>query len=169
MLPALRPATLNSNPRMVAPGPVSAGIARPRAPLAHRVPFALTVFLSAFLLFQVQLVITKFLLPWFGGVAAVFTTCMLFFQLALLAGYLYSHLLMRARPRSQRLLHVALLVACAAVALLLALRWPAPILPGAGWKPTGAGAPTAQILLLLAVSVGLPFFALSTTGPLLQA
>src|SRR5512144_1041696 len=114
---------------MVAPNPLFA-IGSPRARLA---PFALTVFLSAFQLFQVQLLITKFLLPWFGGVAAVFTTCMLFFQVALLGGYFYAHLLMRAGARIQRFVHLALLVMGAALVIFLALRWTAPILPGPAW------------------------------------
>src|SRR5512146_203939 len=135
---------------MVAPSPVSPGIPSPRA----RFAFALTVFLSAFLLFQVQLIITKFLLPWFGGVAAVFTTCMLFFQVALLAGYFYAHLLMHARVRTQRVIHIALLLACAATVGVLATHWRAPILPGPEWKPAGPEAPTVRLLLLLAASVG---------------
>ena len=133
------------------------------------VPFALTVWLSAFLLFQVQLVITKYVLPWFGGVAAVFTTCMLFFQVALLGGYLYSHLLMRRRPRTQRWIHAGLLLASVVVLGVLGTRWPAPITPAAWWKPGGSDAPVWHILVLLAASVGLPYFTLSTTGPLLQA
>ncbi len=154
---------------MVAPSPVSAGTEGPRARFARGLPFALTVFLSAFLLFQVQLVITKCLLPWFGGVAAVFTTCMLFFQVALLAGYFYAHLLMHGHPRTQRIVHVSLLITGVVVIAVLALHWPAPLLPSPAWKPADANAPTARLLLLLAASVGLPYFALSTTGPLLQA
>jgi SAM-dependent methyltransferase len=124
--------------------------------------YALTILVSAFLLFQVQPVIAKIILPWFGGSAAVWTTCLLFFQMVLLLGYLYSHAVIRyLKPRAQMLVHTGLLVVSA-----LAL----PIYPSASWKPSGAGAePTLQILGLLAVSVGLPYFLLSTTGPLLQA
>jgi SAM-dependent methyltransferase len=123
--------------------------------------YALTTLVSAFLLFQVQPVIAKIILPWFGGSAAVWTTCLLFFQLALLAGYLYSHALVRyLKPRTQMLVHGALLLASA-----LAL----PIYPNAAWKPVAPNDPIFRILGLLAVTVGLPYFALSTTGPLLQA
>ena len=123
--------------------------------------YALTILVSAFLLFQVQPVIAKIILPWFGGSAAVWTTCLLFFQMVLLLGYLYSHAVVRyLRPRVQMVLHVCLLVVSIAVL---------PIYPSAAWKPTGAGEPTLQILGLLAVSIGLPYFLLSTTGPLLQA
>ncbi len=154
---------------MVTSTPAQAEFESPRARIARLAPFAVTVFLSAFLLFQVQPLIAKFLLPWFGGVAAVFTTCMLFFQVVLLGGYAYSHLLMRASAKRQRFIHVLLLVATAALMLLLATRWAAPILPGAAWKPAGSGAPVGHLLLLLSASVGLPYFALATTGPLLQA
>jgi len=123
--------------------------------------YALTILVSAFLLFQVQPMIAKIILPWFGGSAAVWTTCMLFFQLALLLGYLYAHALIRfARPRVQMIVHIALL-AVSALAL--------PIYPRLAWKPVGTEEPTRAILVLLAVTVGLPYFLLSTTGPLLQA
>lgn len=123
--------------------------------------YALTILVSAFLLFQVQPVIAKIILPWFGGSAAVWTTCMLFFQVALLLGYLYSHALVRyLRPRVQMLVHCAMLVVSALVL---------PILPNASWKPATPDEPTLRILGLLAVTVGLPYFMLATTGPLIQA
>ena len=123
--------------------------------------YALTILVSAFLLFQVQPVIAKIILPWFGGSASVWTTCLLFFQMVLLLGYLYSHAVVRyLKPRAQMLLHAGLLVAS-----VLAL----PIYPNVSWKPVGASEPTLAILGLLAVTVGLPYFLLSTTGPLLQA
>ncbi|HEV2447227.1 MAG TPA: hypothetical protein VGS58_14945, partial [Candidatus Sulfopaludibacter sp.] len=123
--------------------------------------YALTILVSAFLLFQVQPVIAKIILPWFGGSAAVWTVCLLFFQVVLLLGYLYAHALVRyLKPRAQAALHCILLVAS-----LAAL----PIYPGDWLKPTGTGDPTLGILALLALTVGLPYFLLSTTGPLLQA
>ena len=67
--------------------------------------YACTIFLSAFLLFQVQPLIAKMILPWFGGSAAVWTACVLFFQLLLLLGYLYSHWTIRyLRPKTQTIL-----------------------------------------------------------------
>ena len=123
--------------------------------------YALTILVSAFLLFQVEPVIAKIILPWFGGSAAVWTACLLFFQVALLAGYLYAHALVRyLRPRAQGALHIALL---AVSALTLA------VYPDARLQPYGGGDPTWRILLLLARTVGLPYFLLSTSGPLLQA
>jgi SAM-dependent methyltransferase len=123
--------------------------------------YALTILVSAFLLFQVQPIIAKIILPWFGGSAAVWTTCLLFFQMVLLLGYLYSHAAIRyLKPRAQMLLHAVLLAA--SVAAL-------PIYPNVSWKPVGGSDPAMQILGLLAVTVGLPYFLLSTTGPLLQA
>lgn len=125
------------------------------------VPFAATVFLSALLLFQVQPVIAKAILPWFGGTAAVWATCMVFFQVTLLAGYLYAHaLITRAGARRQRFIHAGLL---AAAALSL------PITPSVRWRPVVGASPSARILLVLAITVGLPYLLLSTTGPLLQA
>lgn len=123
--------------------------------------YGLTIFLSAFLLFQVQPLIGKMILPWFGGSAAVWTTCMLFFQSVLLLGYFYSHWVVRyLTPSRQSLLHGSLLL----ISLLLI-----PISPSLEWKPSGAENPTLRILGLLTVSIGLPYFVLSTTGPLLQA
>jgi SAM-dependent methyltransferase len=123
--------------------------------------YALTIVVSAFLLFQVEPVIAKIILPWFGGSAAVWTTCLLFFQMVLLLGYLYSHAVIRyLKPRAQMLLHASLLV----VSVLVL-----PIYPSVAWKPAGGTEPTVEILGLLAVSIGLPYFLLSTTGPLLQA
>src|SRR6266853_271715 len=122
--------------------------------------YAVTIFLSAFLLFQVQPLIAKVILPWFGGSAAVWTICMLFFQVLLLAGYVYSHAYVRARIPARRHIHVALLVLAAATL---------PLAASTAWKPEGGEDPTWRILGLLATSVGLPYFVLSTTGPLVQA
>src|SRR5713101_6244958 len=122
---------------------------------------ALTIFVSAFLLFQVEPLIAKMILPWFGGVAAVWTVCLLFFQSLLLLGYLYAHLLTRRLvPRTQGWLHAGLL----AVSLLVL-----PILPQDSWKPLGPEHPALHILWVLLLTVGLPFFLLSATSPLLQA
>jgi hypothetical protein len=123
--------------------------------------YAVTIFLSAFLLFEVQPMIGKIILPWFGGSASVWSTCLLFFQACLLIGYLYAHCSTRyLKPRQQALLHIALLAL--SVALL-------PILPSPDWKPTHAGDPSSRILSLLAATIGLPYILLSTTSPLLQA
>ena len=123
--------------------------------------YALTVFVSAFLLFQVQPVMSKTILPWFGGAPAVWTTCLLFFQVLLFFGYTYAHLLTRTvRPGLQGLIHLGVIVA----ALLLL-----PITMGPEWKPADNSHPTLRILLLLGANVGVPYFLLSSTGPLVQA
>ncbi len=123
--------------------------------------YGATIFVSAFLLFQVQPIIARLILPWFGGSAAVWTTCLLFFQTLLLGGYLYAHWLVgRMGARRQWAVHATLLAAS-----LLTL----PIVPAASWKPSGVENPTLQILGLLAVSLGLPYFLLSATSPLIQA
>lgn len=123
--------------------------------------FAATILLSAFLLFEVQPMIGKIILPWFGGSASVWSTCLLFFQAALVAGYLYAHCSTRyLKPRQQAVLHMLLLAV--SIALL-------PILPAPDWKPAHPGDPSGRILLLLAATIGLPYVLLSTTTPLLQA
>jgi SAM-dependent methyltransferase/MFS family permease len=124
--------------------------------------YAATIFLSSFLLFLVQPLIARLILPWFGGSAAVWTTCMLFFQALLLAGYAYAHLLEKklTQGKLQPLVHTVLLAA--AVAML-------PIAPAEAWKPAGDDEPISRILLLLAASVGLPYFLVASTSPLLQA
>jgi len=123
--------------------------------------YAATILLSAFLLFQIQPMIARFILPWFGGSAAVWSAALLFFQLLLLAGYFYAHCLIRyVRPKAQVLVHAALL------ALSLAAL---PIVPSARWRPDGASDPTFRILLVLAATIGLPYTLLAATSPLLQA
>lgn len=123
--------------------------------------FAAATFLGAFLLFQVQPLIGKYILPWFGGATSVWTTCLLFFQIVLLSGYAYAHLITRIkRPAVQAIVH--LLVIAAALAFL-------PIVPSERWKPIDASDPTWRILGLLTICLGVPYFVLSSTSPLLQA
>jgi len=123
--------------------------------------FGLTIFWGACLLFLVQPLIARFILPWFGGGPAVWTTCMLFFQFLLLGGYAYAHFsINRLRPRQQVILHLSLL----ALALLLL-----PITPSDQWKPVDSQNPAGHILLLLLACMGLPYLVLSATGPLFQA
>lgn len=122
--------------------------------------FAVTIFTSAFLLFQVQPLLAKFILPWFGGTPAVWTMCMLVFQMLLFGGYAYAHLLSSLKSVSRQACIHAALLAIAALTL--------PIVPGAEWKPVGDEAPGLRITLLLLATVGVPYFLLSSTGPLLQ-
>ncbi len=122
---------------------------------------AAVITLSSLLLFLVQPLIARLILPWFGGGAAVWTTCMLFFQSLLLAGYAYAHASnAKLVPRKQAILHIALLAAAAATL---------PIAPAESWKPLGDEEPVSAILLLLGVAVGLPYVLLSATSPLVQA
>lgn len=123
--------------------------------------YALTIALSAFLLFQVQPLISKFILPWFGGSPSVWTTAMLFFQCALCAGYFYAFVLSRrCTPARQTAIHLVLLALAAWAA--------AYVIPGAHFKPLGDEDPALRIIALLGLSVGLPYFFLATTGPLVQ-
>lgn len=122
--------------------------------------FGLTLFVSATLLFLVEPMFAKMALPLLGGTPAVWNTCMVFFQAALLAGYAYAHLLTSyARPSRQIAVHLAL-VAVALVSL--------PIAIAHGWSPPLDANPTLWLLLLLTVSVGLPFLVISTSAPVLQ-
>jgi hypothetical protein len=129
--------------------------------IALELLYAVTVFLSAFLPFQIQPMIAKVILPWFGGVSTVWSTCMLFFQLLLLFGYLYAHWLQtRVAARRQAIFHSVLLAAS-----LLVL----PIAANPAWKPAAGDNPSLRILLLLGATIGLPYFALSATSSLIQA
>ncbi len=122
--------------------------------------FAGTIFSSAFLLFLVQPLIAKQILPWFGGSAAVWSICMVFFQVILLAGYAYSDWITRLAARTQAKVHVG---------LLLGSLFFLPVVTNARWKPSGTEDPTIWILGLLLTTIGLPYFLLSTTGPLVQS
>lgn len=123
--------------------------------------FAATVFLSAFLLFQIQPMVAKIILPWFGGASSVWSTCLVFFQAELLLGYLYVHWLHETlAPRRQALMHIALLLLSLATL---------PVTADPAWRDTAQASPTLNVLGVLATSVGLPYLLLSTTGPLMQA
>ncbi|MBV9613494.1 MAG: hypothetical protein JO091_13555, partial [Acidobacteriaceae bacterium] len=123
--------------------------------------FGATIFSSACLLFLVQPLVSKLILPWFGGSAALWITCLLFFQAGLLLGYLYAHALAhRVSAKHQALIHIVLLVGG-----LAAL----PILPNASWQPQPGQDPTWLVIGVLSTSVGLPYFLLAATTPLLQS
>ena len=135
----------------------------------NRAVYVITVFLSAFLLFQVQLIIAKYVLPWYGGSASVWTTSLLFFQLLLLLGYAYSHLLVsRYGFQSQARIHLLFLAVSLLVMIGLSLLWGSPILAAESWKPSPGASPVREIFLLFSVTIGIPFLALSATSPLLQ-
>lgn len=129
--------------------------------LALRLAYGFTIFSSAFLLFQVQPIITKLILPWFGGAAAVWSVCLLFFQTVLLFGYLYAHLLTQHfQARAQAWIHAGLLT----VSMLVL-----PIVPRVSLQPSGWEDPASRVLLVLGITIGLPYLLLSSTSPLLQA
>ena len=120
-----------------------------------------TIFLAATLLFAIEPLIAKIILPWFGGSSAVWMACLLFFQTALLCGYLYAHLLATVLPRRwQWRIHVALLIVSLAFM---------PVIPALRWRPNGGENPLMLILGLLAATIGLPFLLLASTTPLLTA
>ena len=125
--------------------------------------------MSAFLLFQVQLLLGKEILPLFGGAPAVWTVCVLVFQILFLAGYGYSHGIVTWLPlRRQVRVHGALLGVSAVFLAVLGYFWRTPIGPGASWHPLPGASPTWTIAKFLICAIGLPFFLLSTTSPLMQ-
>jgi len=151
-------------------------LARPRLPLSSDSAsggmraYWVGIFLGAFLLFSIQLLLGKFFLPWFGGTPAMWTTCMFFFQMLLLAGYAYAHALANwFSPRMQVALHCVLLLAALGLLISLAVVWGSPVTPSLSWRPHTNDRPVWHLIVLLAVSAGLPYFVLATTGPLLQS
>ncbi len=132
--------------------------------------FALSIFLSAFLLFQIQPIISKTLLPWFGGTPSVWTSAMLFFEIALTGGYAYANwLVKRKTTQRQTIIHLILMGISVCLVIYLWNVWPSPITPASAWKPESITSPFLYIFFLLTISVGLPFFVLSTNSPLMQA
>jgi len=132
--------------------------------------FAVSIFLSAFLLFQIQPIISKTLLPWFGGTPAVWSSAMFFFEIVLTGGYAYANWLIRNNAsKKQTWTHLVLMGISVCLLIYLALGWPSPITPSANWKPANITTPVLYIFFLLTISVGLPFFVLSTNSPLMQA
>jgi len=126
---------------------------------SNRAVFALASFFGAYLVFQIQPIMARQILPWFGGASAVWSTCLVFFQVGLVAGYVYAHVTRRLGVRRQAALHLALLTVVA-VAL--------PIQIDPDWKPDDPAGPAARVLGLLALSVGGPYVLLAATAPLLQ-
>jgi hypothetical protein len=129
--------------------------------MSRQAIFVIAILASSFLIFLVQPMVGKRILPWFGGTAGVWALCLAFYQTTLFLGYAYAHLLIRfARPRMQLGIHGLL-----AILALIAL----PVLPGEAWKPNDVAHPSLDILMMLGSSVSLPFIALASTGPLVQA
>ena len=129
--------------------------------------FGLSIFLSAFLLFQVEPMIAKIILPWFGGSSGVWSSVVLFFQVLLTGGYAYSHWLLRKSRRE--VLHLVLLGMSLVLVLVLGSVWKSPIIPSENWRPVGVDMPIWQIFKILFISVGIPFFLLSSNSSLIQA
>ena len=131
--------------------------------------FGFGTLIGAFLLFQLELIVAKSILPWFGGSPAVWTTCMLFFQLTLLCGYAFAHWSATGlSPRGQSLVQLGVIGLAIAGFLLTVVAWGSPLTPGVTLRDAFREHPIAHIFLVLSSCVGLPFFLLSTTGPLLQ-
>jgi hypothetical protein len=131
--------------------------------------FPAIIALSALLLFQSELIMAKYVLPWFGGTPAVWNTCMLFYQSVLLMGYACSHwLCTRFDGSKQTRIHMGILVVALVALAITMVLWGSPLTPGAHWKYILSGNPVLHIVVLLTMATGVPFFLLSTTGPLFQ-
>src|SRR3989344_959411 len=129
--------------------------------------YGVTIFLSAFLLFQIQPLIGRHLLPVFGGASAVWATSLLFFTTALFLGYAYAYFLTRLKLKTQAYIHLTVL----ATAIVLAFAHPlfyGSIYPSLAWTLASTFPPAAQVLIAPAISIGIPYFLLATTGPLVQ-
>jgi hypothetical protein len=132
--------------------------------------FAVSIFLSAFLLFQIQPMIGKFILPWFGGTPTVWSTVMLFFQVLLTGGYAYAYWLVQRVPAKRQIsLHAFLITLAILLLIVCSIVWDSPVTPDSGWKPQDVSTPILDIFKLLVVSVSLPYFILAANGPLMQA
>ncbi len=130
--------------------------------------FRATIFLSAFLLFSIQPMIAKILLPWFGGSAGVWTICLLFFTTSLLLGYCYAYVIARWTSQRQLAIHsiFTLVVICVLIGLWYA--WGSPLTPSVFFKPDPT-TPVSSLLFLLAITIGGPYLLLSATTPLIQS
>ena len=148
----------------------TAGSATPSVPARPRIfLFGLGILLSAFLLFQLELIVAKHALPWFGGSPAVWTTCMLFFQGALFAGYAFAHWTStRLSPRAQSKLQLSVIALVFLLFVLEVLTWQSPLTPGGFLRQILSDYPLLHILFVLALGPGAAFFLLSTTAPVLQ-
>jgi len=148
----------------------TAGSATPSVPARPRIfLFGLGILLSAFLLFQLELIVAKHALPWFGGSPAVWTTCMLFFQGALFAGYAFAHWTStRLSPRAQSKLQLSVIALVFLLFVLEVLTWQSPLTPGGFLRKILSDYPLLHILFVLALGPGAAFFLLSTTAPVLQ-
>lgn len=130
--------------------------------------FAITIFIGSFLLFQVQPVIGKYILPWFGGTSFVWITSLLFFQTLLLGGYFYAFILSKLPIKLQVVIHCLLILITFYLLLISFHTRPSPITPGLWEKPQTSLPAVTQVLSILLISVGLPYFLLATTSTLLQ-
>lgn len=132
--------------------------------------YAISIFFSAFLLFQIQPMISKYILPWFGGTPAVWSTALLFFQIILTGGYAYAYWLVgKFKERKQGLVHMTLLGFSLGLLVFTTFIWESPITPGPGWKPDSVDFPIFQVLKILTAAVGFPYFLLATNSTLMQA
>lgn len=130
--------------------------------------FSIAIFLGSFLLFQIQPIIGKYILPWFGGTSFVWITSLLFFQLLLLAGYFYSYLITKLPFRKQVIIHLIVTALGILATIITFSIWPSPLTPDLSWRLPDTFPPGVQVLHALTISVGLPYFILSITSTLLQ-
>jgi len=149
-------------------GVAVAGADEKPAGFARHWYFSLTIFFSSFLLFQIQPILGKYILPWFGGTSTVWTTCMMVYQVLLLGGYVYAHLVSGMSVKKHVRVHLSILAVSLVLFVYFWFRWVTPIMPGPAWRPVDSSAPVLQIVEILMVCIGLPFLILSSTSSLVQ-
>jgi len=132
--------------------------------------FVVSIFVSSFLLLQIQPMVGKYILPWFGGTTSVWSASLLFFQILLTGGYAYTHWMIGRLPlQRQRKIHLSILAISCALLIVNTLFWDTPILPAASWKPVDSYKPLFDVIKVLFVAVGIPYFLLATNSTLMQA
>ncbi len=131
--------------------------------------YGTTIFLSAFLLFALEPIIAKYILPWYGGGSSVWTTCLLFFMIVLLFGYIYADVLSKQSLKNQTLIHTALVFLTLGFEVAMIVLWKSPLTPDGVFRNDTNLNPTLSVLILLFTSVGLPYFLLSSTSSILQS
>jgi hypothetical protein len=142
---------------------------RAGVPANLRLVFSVAIFVSAFLLFFVELLLGKMILPIFGGTPAVWTSCLLVFQVLLLVGYALAHALAsRLPPATQGRMVLGLVGFSVLLLAVLSQVWPTPITPGFAWRSGALENPSLAIIRFLTAAIGFPFLLLSATSPLLQ-
>jgi len=130
--------------------------------------YGITILLGAFLLFQVQPIMSKYILPYFGGSSAVWLAASMFFQFFLLLGYFYSHSIVKLNKKHQVLIHFFVLLFTFIALMISAINWSTAITPDIHSRIDISNNPIIEVIKLLFVAVALPYTVITTTSSLIQ-